>query len=172
MNRYEYCNNHKNSNDICLEVLVKWFMKLYNETGYITMQKYDNSSDAFTVRKIQNVIVAGNTYYLQNPPIDSCLDSSNIVVDFDRIWIFIDEEKLKNYLEILLKGWYDTEYELGNVDNWKDFCKEVTFWDNTDFARKGYIGSYSWNDTVDNTTFGIRKPKELMEKLTGEKFDI
>lgn len=169
--RYEYCNKHKNFPVICLEVLIKWFMELYHESGYITIQKRENSSDTFTVRKIQNVIVAGNTFFLENPPSESCLDSSNIVVDFDRIWVFLDEEKLKNYLEILLKDWYDIEYKLGNVDTWKDFGKEVTFWDNASFVRTGYHGGCKWDDTLDDTTFGIRKPKELMEKLTGEKFD-
>lgn len=169
--RYEYCNKHKSFSIICLEVLVGWFMKLYHESGYITIQKCENSSDTFTVRKIQNVAVAGNTFYLQNPPTESCLDSSNIVVDFDRIWVFLDEKKLKDYLETLLRDWYETECKLGNVDNWKDFGKEITFWDNASFVRTGYRGGCSWNDTLYNTAFGIRKPKELMEKLTGEKLD-
>ena len=52
-----------------------------------------------------------------------------------------------------------------------NFCKDLWFWDNTYFTRTGYKGSLSWSDMMDETLFSIRKPKEQMEKLTGDKID-
>lgn len=175
MSRYDLINSHKKlfDKEIDLEKIIRQFENLFEETKYLSLQRYESSHDIFTAREINGVIVAGNSTYLEKvePEESSALSTDADVVSFDRLWVFKDFEKLKNYLRILLNGWMNEDVSTGNVEDEADFLKSLCFWDNTDFYRTGYKGHCSWNDTMEDYTIGYRKPKELMEKLTGETFE-
>lgn len=167
-------NEHKKWTDekLTIENILDQFMNHFHKTGYVTLQRYHASLDMITLRKIKDVIVVGNTTYVDSPTEASSLDNTECTVcSFDRIWVFTDEDKLKNYLRFVLEHWYQLDWSAGNVEDLVDFCKGIWFWDDTHFTRTGYKGGLSWDDMMDETLFGIRKPKEQMEKLTGDKID-
>lgn len=167
-------NEHKKWTDekLTIENVLDQFMDHFHKTGYTTLQRYQASPDMVTLRKIKDVIVVGNVTCIEGLEDSGPLDNTDCTVcNFDRIWVFTDENKLKNYLKLVLESWYHLDWSAGNVEDLANFCKDIWFWDNTYFTRTGYKGSLSWSDMMDETLFSIRKPKEQMEKLTGDKID-
>lgn len=175
MSRYDLINYHKKlfNKEVNFKSIIKQFENLFAETEYLTLQRHEESCDMFTVRKINGVIVAGNTTYLDSVPAESsfALPTDTSLASFDRLWVFKSSRKLRNYLRILLDNWMQEDLAAGNVDSEAEFYKGLCFWDDSNFYRTGYKHGCAWNDTMENYTFGYRKPKRLMETLTGEKFE-
>ena len=172
MYKWEDLNVHKTWKDeeLNLEYFISKFMEVLHQTGYVTIQRYKTAKEMFTARNINGVIVAGNTSYLEDES-SPILPEDTVVVSFDRLWVFKEEKKLENYLKFLLQNWEDEDACAGNVESEKDFYRRLELWDDTQFYRTGWDGSCKWNDTTMEYALGFRKPKELMEKLTGDNLE-
>lgn len=91
MSRYDLINSHKKllNKEINLELILKRFENLFEEAEYLTIQRYEASHSMFTVRKINGVVVAGNTTYLETVEAESTftIDTDTDVVSFDRLLV-------------------------------------------------------------------------------------
>ena len=175
MYKWAEINIHKDWNDekLNIDYIVLKFMELLRQTKYITLQRYKTAHDMFTAREINGVIVAGNSTYLDSVEAENAfiLPDEVDVVSFDRLWVFTDKKKLENYLKILIQAWKEEDCSAGNVEDEIDFLRRLEFWDNTQFYRTGCKGSCAWNDTIMDYALGFRKPREVMEKLTGDNLE-